>query len=68
MHGLVVKKAKSKRPLIFEGGLWHQNHAEMNIRILGDAMAVQRRNDQKVATCVHDKVQCEWDELLIVTQ
>ncbi len=46
VHGSVARKVKPKRPSII--GLSHQDHAKMNIRILGDAMAVQRRNDQKV--------------------
>jgi hypothetical protein len=50
VHDLVVEKVKPKRPSISERGIWHQNHVKMNIRILGDAMAMQRRNDQKVAS------------------
>jgi hypothetical protein len=34
VHGLVAQKAKRD--------LQHQDHAKMNVRILGDAMAVQR--------------------------
>jgi hypothetical protein len=48
VHGLVAKKVKPKRPSTFEGGPWHQDHAKMNTRILGDAMAMQRQNDEKV--------------------
>jgi len=40
----------------------------MNVRILGDAMGVQRWNDQKVANRVCVKVQREWHKLIIVTK
>jgi hypothetical protein len=50
VHGLVVEKAKHGRPSTVVGGPRHQNHAKMNARILGNAMAMQRRNDQKVAS------------------
>jgi len=51
----MAKKAKPKRPSIFEGGLWHQDHVKMNTCILGNAMAMQRQNDQKVANRVMPK-------------
>jgi hypothetical protein len=51
MHGLVAKKAKHGRPSTSKRGPWHQDHAKMNTHILGNAMAVQKRNDQKVASC-----------------
>jgi len=35
----------------------------MNARIIGNAMAMQRQNDKKVA-----KTQCEWDKLVTVTE
>jgi hypothetical protein len=40
----------------------------MNARILGDAMAMQRQNDQKGVSHVHAKAQCEWDKLIIVAK
>jgi hypothetical protein len=40
----------------------------MNIRILGDAMAVQRQNDEKVVNYVCAKAQREWDKMVIVAQ
>jgi len=40
----------------------------MNACILGNAMAMQKRNDQKVTSHVHAKAQCEWDKLIIVTK
>jgi hypothetical protein len=49
------RKAKPGRPSISKGGPRHQNHAKMNIYILENAMAVQRRNDQKVVTHVRAK-------------
>jgi hypothetical protein len=45
VHGLVAKKAKLGRPSTSVGSLRHQDHAKMNARILGNAQAVQRRND-----------------------
>jgi hypothetical protein len=45
VHGLVAEKSKPGRPSTSVGGLQHQNHAKMNARILGNAMAMQRRND-----------------------
>jgi hypothetical protein len=40
----------------------------MNARILRDAMAVQRRNDQKVASRAHAKVEREWNHLVVVAK
>jgi len=48
MCGLMVEKAKPGRPSTSVGGLRHQDHVKMNVRILGNAMAVQRQNYQKV--------------------
>jgi hypothetical protein len=55
VHGLVTEKVELERPLTSKGGPWHHDHAQMNIRILKNAMAMQRRNDQKVANCAHAK-------------
>jgi hypothetical protein len=68
VHGLVAKKVKLGRPSTFEGGPQHQDHVKMNIHILRDAMAVQRQNDQKVASRVRAKTQHEWDKLVIVAK
>ncbi len=38
----------------------------MNVRILGDAMAVQRRNDQKVVSRARAKVKRKWNHLVII--
>jgi hypothetical protein len=59
VHGLVAEKAKSNNPSTFERGFRHQDHAKMNVRILGNAMVVQRRNDKKVVSCVCAEAQCE---------
>jgi len=40
VHGLVVEKVEPRRFLISKGGPQHQDHVKMNIRILGDAMAM----------------------------
>jgi hypothetical protein len=55
MHGLVTKKAKPKRPSTSERNPQHQNHVKMNVCILGDVMAVQRQNDQKIANLLMSK-------------
>jgi hypothetical protein len=55
VHGLVAEKSKPGRPSTSAGGPRHQDHAKMNARILGNAMVVQRRNDQKVVSRAHAK-------------
>ncbi len=64
----MAKKVKPGRPSTFKGGFQHQGHAKMNVRILGDAMAVQRRNDQRIASRIHAKAPREWDKLVIVAK
>jgi hypothetical protein len=59
VHGLVAKKAKLRRPPTFTRGPRHQDHAKMNVCILGNAMAMQRQNDQKVANRACAKAQRE---------
>jgi len=68
VHGLVAKKGKLGRSSTFEGGFQHQDHAKMYTHILGDAMAMQRQNAQKVANRTHAKTQHEWDKLVIVAK
>ncbi len=68
VHGLVVEKAKPGRPSTSAGGPRHQDHAKMNVRILGNAMAVQRRNDQKVANHARAKALREWNHLVAVAK
>ncbi len=64
----MAKKAKLGEPPTFEEGPQYQNHAKTNVRILGDVMVVQRRNDQKVVSCTYAKAQCKWDKLVIITK
>jgi hypothetical protein len=40
----------------------------MNARILGNAMAVQRRNDQKVASRARAKAEREWNHLVALAK
>jgi hypothetical protein len=40
----------------------------MNARILGNAMAVKRRNDQKVSNRARAKVEREWEHLVAVAK
>jgi hypothetical protein len=40
----------------------------MNVRILRDAMAVQKWNDEKVFSHARAKAQHEWDKLVIVAK
>jgi hypothetical protein len=68
VHGLELEKAKLKRPLTSKRSFRHQDHAKMNIRILGNAMAVQRRNCQKIISLVHAKTQRKWDKLVIIVK
>ncbi len=68
MHGLVAEKAKPRRPSTSARGPQHQDHAKMNARILENAMVVQRRNDQKVASRAHAKALREWNHLVAVAK
>ncbi len=68
VHGLVAEKSKPGRPSTSVGGPRHQDNAKMNVRILGDAMAIQRRNDQKVASRACAKTKHEWNHLVAVTK
>ncbi len=62
----MVEQAKPRRPSTFERSLQHQNHSKNNTHILGDAMAVQKQNDQRVVNHVCPKTQHKWDKLIIV--
>jgi len=68
VRGSMVKKAKHERPSTSERGPRHQDHVKMNARILGNAMDVQKRNDQKVTNYIRAKVKCEWNKLVIVVE
>jgi hypothetical protein len=67
-RGLVAEKSKPGRPSTAVGGPQHQDHAKMNARILGNAMAVQRRNDQKVANRARAKAKRESNHLVAVVK
>jgi hypothetical protein len=64
----VVEKSKHGRPSTSARGLRHQDHGKMNVRILGNAMAVQRRNDQKVTSRARAKAECEWNHLVALVK
>ncbi len=64
----MVENAKPEKPSTSVGGPRHQDHAKMNARILGNAMAVQRRNDQKVANRARAKALREWNHLVAVAK
>ncbi len=64
----MAKKAKLGGPAIFVGGPRHEDHAKMNVRILGNAMVVQRQIDQKVVSRIRAKTQQEWDDLVTLTK
>jgi hypothetical protein len=68
VYGLITKKVKLGRPSTFKRGPQRQNHAKMNVCILGDAMAMQKQNDQKVVNHVHAKAERKWDKLVIVVE
>jgi hypothetical protein len=40
----------------------------MSIHVLGNAMVVQRQNDQNVISHTYAKAQHKWDELIIVVE
>jgi hypothetical protein len=68
VHGLVAEKAKPGRPSTSAGGPRHQDHAKMNVCILGNAMAMRRWNDQKVANRIRAKALHEWNDLVVVAK
>jgi len=68
VHDLVTKKAKPRRLLTSKRGLRNQDHAKMNVCILGNALVVQRRNDQKVISRVLVKAQQKWDKLVTIAK
>ncbi len=64
----MAEKAKPKRPSTSAGGLRHEYHAKMNVRILGNAQVVQRQNDQKVVSRTCAKVEQEWVKLVTIAK
>ncbi|CAK9265676.1 unnamed protein product [Sphagnum jensenii] len=61
---LGAKKSKPGRPSTVAGGPRHQDHAKMNVHILRNVMAMQRRNDQKVVSRARAKAKCKWNHLV----
>ncbi len=68
VHGLVAEKSKPGRPSTAARGPRQQDHAKMNVHILGNVIIVQRRNDQKVASRARVKAQREWENLVAVAK
>jgi len=68
VHGLVAEKAKPRKPSTSTGSPQKQDHAKMNAQILGNAMVVQRQNDQKVVNRTCAKAQQEWDKLVTLAK
>jgi len=68
VHGLVIEKVKHGKPSTFKRSPRHQNHAKMNAHILGNAMVVQKQNDQKVVNHVIVKAQQKWDKLVTIVK
>jgi N6-adenosine-specific RNA methylase IME4 len=62
------KKAKPGRLSTSEGGFQHQDHVKMNVHISGNAMVMQKQNDQKVVSCARVKTQRKKDKILIITK
>jgi len=60
----VAEKVKHRRPSTFVRGPRHQDHAKINVQILGNVMVVQRQNDQKVVNHTLAKTQQKWDKLV----
>ncbi len=64
----MAEKSKPGRPSTVAGGPRHQDHDKMNVRILGNAMVVQRGNDQKVASRARAKAEREWNHLVTLAK
>jgi hypothetical protein len=62
------RKVQTWEAFNFYKGPRHQDHAKMNARILGNAMAMQRRNDQKVASHARAKAERKWNHLVALTK
>ncbi len=62
-HELHMEVGKSGHPFIHVGGPRQQNHHAMNIRILSNPHAKQKRNEKKAPDRVKKKAGFEWDEL-----
>ncbi len=64
----MTEKSKPGRPSTAVGGPRHQDHGKMNARILGDVMAMQRRNDQKAASRARAKAERKWNHLVTLAK
>ncbi len=64
----MIEKVKHGKPSTFKRSPRHQNHAKMNAHILGNAMVVQKQNDQKVVNHVIVKAQQKWDKLVTIVK
>jgi hypothetical protein len=64
----VAEKSKPGRPSTAAGGPQHQGHAKMNAHILGNAMVVKRRNDQKATSHARAKAEREWNHLVTLAK
>jgi len=62
-HRLCMEVGKSCRPFIRVGGPRQQNHHAMNVRILSNPHARQKRNEKKVIDKMKKKAKLKWDEL-----
>jgi hypothetical protein len=58
-----MEVSKSNYPSTHVGGLRQQNHHVMNIRILSNPHARQKRNEKKAFNKVKKKAELECDEL-----
>ncbi len=63
-----MERAKPGMPSTFIRNPRHQDHVKMNVRILGNAQAMQRHNDQKVTSHACAKVEQKWVKLETVTK
>jgi len=68
VHGLVIEKAKLGRPLTSARGPRHQDDGKMNARIVRNAQAVQRQNDQKVVSRARAKAEKDWVKFVTISK
>jgi hypothetical protein len=62
-HELHLEIGKFGRPFICPRGLRQQDHNSMNVHILSNPHAKQKRNEKKALDRMKKKVELEWDEL-----
>jgi hypothetical protein len=63
-----MELGKSNRPSTRVGGPRQQNHHAMNVQILSNPHAKQKRNEKKAFDKVKKKAKLEWDELQALAQ